>query len=61
MGPHSTWFSRQMILQCSGDTEEGQVPEGLGEPLQRESVLIGRGQELQMEGLFNRDSNVQEP
>ena len=50
-----------MILQCSGDTDEGQVPEGLGEPLQRESVLIGRGQELQMEGLFNRDSNVQEP
>lgn len=50
-----------MILQCSGDTKEGQVPEGLGEHPQRESVLIGRGRELQMEGLFNRDSNVQEP
>lgn len=50
-----------MILQCNGEMEEGQVPEGLGEPPQRESVLIGRGQELQMEGLFNRDSNVQEP
>lgn len=46
-----------MILQCNGEMEEGQVPE----PPQRESVLIGRGQELQMEGLFNRDSNVQEP
>lgn len=42
-------------------TEEGQLPEGLGEHPQRELVLVGRGRELQMEGPLNRDSNVQEP
>lgn len=42
-------------------TEEGQLPEGLGEHLQRELVLVVTGRELQMEGPLNRDSNAQEP